>query len=139
MKAAAGQKTLQGFFKLKNAPAVASAGTDGTQAQAQSTAASARQTPPPGGAESNGAASQYKTPTKLPTEQTSKATLTKGSGGLQATSMSTSPGKIFDPVENKESWSKLLGKRVVPKCEHNEPCISLLTKKPGVNCGEWLG
>lgn len=43
---------------------------------------------------------------------------------------------VFDPIENKESWSKLLGKRIVPKCEHNEPCISLLTKKPGVNCGE---
>jgi AP endonuclease-2 len=43
--------------------------------------------------------------------------------------------RVFDPIENKESWSKLLGKRVVPKCEHGEPCISLVTKKPGVNCG----
>ncbi|TLD07034.1 hypothetical protein PgNI_10379 [Pyricularia grisea] len=43
--------------------------------------------------------------------------------------------KVFDPVENKESWSKLLKKRVVPKCEHDEPCISLQTKKPGINCG----
>ncbi|UPK90731.1 hypothetical protein LCI18_001666 [Fusarium solani-melongenae] len=34
-----------------------------------------------------------------------------------------------------ESWSMLLGGRVVPRCEHNEPCISLVTKKPGVNCG----
>ncbi|TLD22079.1 hypothetical protein PspLS_08105 [Pyricularia sp. CBS 133598] len=43
--------------------------------------------------------------------------------------------KVFDPIENKESWSKLLKKRVVPKCEHDEPCISLQTKKPGINCG----
>ncbi|KAG7101251.1 hypothetical protein HYQ46_003218 [Verticillium longisporum] len=43
---------------------------------------------------------------------------------------------VFDPIQVKETWSKLqLGKRVVPKCEHEEPCISLLTKKPGVNCG----
>lgn len=148
MKAAAGQKTLQGFFKPKNAaaPAPASAGTDGRtgtqtqdQAQAQSAAASGRQTPPPGSAESNGAASQDKTPTKLPTEQTNKTMPAKDSSSPKATSMSTStasPGKIFDPIENKESWSKLLGKRVVPKCEHNEPCISLVTKKPGVNCGK---
>ena len=44
--------------------------------------------------------------------------------------------RVFDPIESKESWSKLLGKRVVPRCEHNEPCISLVTKKPGVNCGK---
>ncbi|KAF3007018.1 Class II abasic (AP) endonuclease [Neopestalotiopsis sp. 37M] len=41
---------------------------------------------------------------------------------------------VFDPIESKESWSKILGKRVVPKCEHGEDCISLLTKKPGINC-----
>ncbi len=42
---------------------------------------------------------------------------------------------VFDPIQNKESWSKLLGSRVVPRCEHGEPCITLVTKKPGVNCG----
>jgi hypothetical protein len=42
---------------------------------------------------------------------------------------------VVDPIVAKESWSKLLGKRVVPRCEHNEPCISYTTKKPGVNCG----
>ncbi|KAH8196571.1 hypothetical protein TruAng_009265 [Truncatella angustata] len=46
-----------------------------------------------------------------------------------------SPGRVFDPIEAKESWSKLLGKRVVPKCEHGEDCVSMLTKKPGINCG----
>ena len=42
---------------------------------------------------------------------------------------------IIDPIVSKESWSKLLGKRIAPRCEHNEPCISLVTKKPGINCG----
>lgn len=42
---------------------------------------------------------------------------------------------VIDPIVSKESWSKLLGKRVVPRCDHDEPCISLVTKKPGVNCG----
>ncbi|KAK0712586.1 Endonuclease/exonuclease/phosphatase [Lasiosphaeria miniovina] len=45
--------------------------------------------------------------------------------------------RVFDPIESKESWSKLLGKRVVPKCEHGDDCESLVTKKPGVNCGEY--
>ncbi|KAJ4415824.1 Class II abasic (AP) endonuclease [Neurospora sp. IMI 360204] len=42
---------------------------------------------------------------------------------------------VFDSIQNKESWSKLLGKRVVPKCEHGDDCQSLVTKKPGINCG----
>lgn len=42
---------------------------------------------------------------------------------------------VVDPIIAKESWSKLLSKRVVPRCEHNEPCVSYLTKKPGINCG----
>ncbi|RDA91436.1 hypothetical protein CP533_6287 [Ophiocordyceps camponoti-saundersi (nom. inval.)] len=45
------------------------------------------------------------------------------------------PERVFDPVQAKESWSKLLGKRELPRCEHNEPCISLVTKKAGLNCG----
>ena len=48
---------------------------------------------------------------------------------------------INDPVENKESWSKLFAKPVAPRCEgHDEPCITLLTKKPGINLGRsfWM-
>ena len=48
---------------------------------------------------------------------------------------------VHDPIETKESWSKLLTKPVVPRCEgHDEPCISLLTKKSGINCGRsfWM-
>lgn len=45
-------------------------------------------------------------------------------------------GRVFDPVESKESWSKLLGKKkVAPLCEHGEPCISYVVKKAGINCG----
>ncbi|KAI1741865.1 DNA lyase [Xylaria scruposa] len=42
---------------------------------------------------------------------------------------------VFDPIQAKESWSKLLGKRIVPKCEHGEDCITLVTKKSGMNRG----
>lgn len=47
------------------------------------------------------------------------------------------PAKFIDPIETKESWAKLLGKRVLPKCEHGDDCVSYTTKKPGVNCGKW--
>lgn len=44
--------------------------------------------------------------------------------------------RVFDPIESKESWSKLLGKkRAAPPCEHGEPCISFVTKKAGFNKG----
>lgn len=48
---------------------------------------------------------------------------------------------VHDPVESKESWSKLFTKPAAPRCEgHNEPCITLLTKKPGMNLGRsfWM-
>ncbi|PHH52112.1 DNA-(apurinic or apyrimidinic site) lyase 2 [Ceratocystis fimbriata CBS 114723] len=43
--------------------------------------------------------------------------------------------RVYDPIEAKESWSGLLGNRRPPLCEHNEACVSLKTKKPGMNCG----
>lgn len=51
-------------------------------------------------------------------------------------SEATSSEMVFDPIQNKESWSKILGKRVMPKCEHGEDCISLVTKKQGINRGK---
>lgn len=49
--------------------------------------------------------------------------------------------KIHDPIQAKESWSKLFTKPAAPRCEgHSEPCTSLLTKKSGINCGRsfWI-
>ena len=48
---------------------------------------------------------------------------------------------VHDPIESKESWSKLFSKPVAPRCEgHQEPCVSMLTKKSGMNCGRsfWM-
>jgi AP endonuclease 2 len=41
---------------------------------------------------------------------------------------------------SKSSWGKLFQKPVAPKCEHGEPCKSMLTKKKGENCGRsfWM-
>ena len=48
---------------------------------------------------------------------------------------------VHDPVVSKESWSKLFTKPAAPRCEgHDEPCVSMLTKKSGMNCGRsfWM-
>ncbi|KAG5924180.1 hypothetical protein E4U61_001319 [Claviceps capensis] len=69
-------------------------------------------------------------PSEVATSRPSQRSQNNGPTGVP-----NSPERVFDPIDAKESWSKLLGKRVVPRCEHDEPCISLVTKKPGVNCG----
>ncbi|KAI2675857.1 hypothetical protein CBS147355_6038 [Penicillium roqueforti] len=48
---------------------------------------------------------------------------------------------IIDPIVSKEDWSKLFTKKPVPPCDgHQEPCIRLTTKKPGMNRGRsfWI-
>lgn len=51
----------------------------------------------------------------------------------------TSPEKLIEDeaasVETKKSWNSLFAKPVLPKCQHDEPCKIMLTKKPGVNNG----
>ena len=56
-----------------------------------------------------------------------------------------SPFLVCDPgaaqQASREGWTKLFSKRPPPRCEgHAEPCISLTTKKPGVNRGRqfWM-
>lgn len=41
---------------------------------------------------------------------------------------------------SKQTWGKLFARPIAPKCDHNEPCKTMLTKKPGVNCGRsfWM-
>ncbi|ODH46742.1 hypothetical protein GX48_07142 [Paracoccidioides brasiliensis] len=48
---------------------------------------------------------------------------------------------VHDPIANKESWSRIFTKKPAPRCSgHHEPCISLVTKKAGINCGRsfWI-
>ena len=45
------------------------------------------------------------------------------------------------PSQSVASWSKLFSKPLAPRCEgHDEPCKTMVTKKPGVNCGRsfWM-
>lgn len=135
-----GQRTLQGFFKPK-VQAVATttpSSTDPSRSGNEATKIKTKTTDTPDGLlnrntetlkETNRGAAQASPP---PPASAASAT------SLQHTPprRMPSPDRVFDPIEAKESWSKLLGKRVVPRCEHDEPCISLVTKKAGVNCGK---
>ncbi|KAI6775158.1 hypothetical protein HG530_001916 [Fusarium avenaceum] len=123
-KAATGQRTLQGFFK----PKAPTAQDSKLEAAAASSTPSLTKKP-------TATAKVSASPQQL--SNTPLATLPEGSQptlSLRGNDPDTSD-RVFDPIEAKESWSKLLGKRVAPRCEHSEPCISLTTRKPGVNCG----
>lgn len=122
-KVSPGQKTLQGFFKPKNpTPKKEEEKEDGVLntpvALSPSTKLGADPT------------------TSIPPTDTGQTPSTEIEAGQSP--MVETEEKVFDPIVAKESWSKLLGRRVVPRCEHNEPCISLLTKKPGINCGKYM-
>ncbi|KAG6313176.1 hypothetical protein E4U44_002788 [Claviceps purpurea] len=123
------QKTLKGFFK----PVSSITGPQATPLSLQEpqTNNTARCTP----ANSTSSSSIDRIlaepiPFEVATSRPSQRSQNNGPTGVP-----NSPERVFDPIDAKESWSKLLGKRVVPRCEHDEPCISLVTKKPGVNCG----
>ncbi|KPM36856.1 hypothetical protein AK830_g9715 [Neonectria ditissima] len=120
-KAGAGQRTLQGFFKPK-----------ASTSQPEKPHVVATSEAPPW-------------PTKAPLESArgvpnpqhppSQPSGCHSDPSQTAVANTDTSDRVFDPIEAKESWSRLLGKRVAPRCDHNEPCISLTTKKPGVNCG----
>lgn len=68
--------------------------------------------------------------------QTNNAVAIDEEAGGLANGAEADSKRVFDPVESKESWSKLLGKKkAAPLCEHGEPCISYVVKKAGINCG----
>jgi AP endonuclease-2 len=120
-----GQSNLMGFFKAKvpqsdgaaGSPSILTSGIDG-ESDTTSTATS--------------------DPSTRAQSFTESQNLAMFSNENSPSSKSFDPAQqktIVDPIVAKEGWSKLLGKRKVPRCEHDEPCISLLTKKPGVNLG----
>jgi AP endonuclease-2 len=119
-----GQSSLMGFFKPK---VPLSDGADNqsfsvSAVDGESDTASVATSDPPTPAQS---ASDLQTPAMV-------------SSDLPSPSKAFNPAdqkSVVDPIVAKEGWSKLLGKRTVPRCEHNEPCISLVTKKSGVNAG----
>ncbi|TRX94022.1 hypothetical protein FHL15_005100 [Xylaria flabelliformis] len=108
-----GQSSLMGFFKPKT-----------TQSQTKNSEEELKQ--PTNGLDGTVEGEPSSSFTKL---ETPKTDIDKP----KADSNWADGENVFDPIQAKESWSKLLGKRIVPKCEHGEDCISLVTKKSGMN------
>lgn len=124
-KISAGQTTLKGFFKPVGSALPSTAVLADPEAQSSVAHLPATKNPPSTKRSSDKLTSKEFVPpiSEQPVHDSFIGTAPK------------SPDRVFDPIQAKESWSKLLGKRVVPRCEHDEPCISLVTKKPGVNRG----
>ncbi|PWY79412.1 DNA lyase Apn2 [Aspergillus sclerotioniger CBS 115572] len=132
----AGQKSLKGFFKPKNVPV-------------NQTSESPTKPPSPVTVLPSASLCKPITPTdhRQQTDKQISATIAReptGDLNQPVSATSTTPKEddtIIDPIVSKEDWSKLFTKKRAPKCEgHQEYCISLTTKKPGVNCGRsfWI-
>jgi AP endonuclease 2 len=118
------QRSLMGFFKPKASDTNLNKGGDAVDREptpTQSGAPSEREVTPQGKKEAG--------------ESVNKPDLESWLGDNSKIDRQSSD-RVFDPIESKESWSKLLGKRKVPKCEHGEDCQILTTKKAGINCGK---
>ncbi|KAJ5668009.1 uncharacterized protein N7477_006579 [Penicillium maclennaniae] len=117
----AGQKSLIGFFKPKS--------DEGASPKKKSIVfnshiTQAASNPPPPGPTSD----MPTLPSGPPSAQSSPSKL-------------RSDDSVIDPIVSKEDWTKLFTKKPVPRCEsHQEPCVSLTTKKPGMNRGRsfWI-
>lgn len=107
-----GQQSLKGFFMSKSTPT------------------NSCDTP---------AASVVRTPAEEPTT----AETMDGTSESVAPPPAKSELSVEDQAASfasKQTWGKLFAKPIAPKCEHDEPCKTMLTKKPGVNCGRsfWM-
>jgi len=141
-----GQQSLKGFFRPKSVPIVETQAaeepqkdnkTDGPILQPSAEILEAKQFQ----ASHDGAASLPSSINSTPRDATTPARMI----GLHSNGNSPLAARndeyVHDPVESKESWSKLFMKPAAPRCEgHDEPCITLLTKKPGMNLGRsfWM-
>ncbi|KAJ5299408.1 hypothetical protein N7476_010965 [Penicillium atrosanguineum] len=116
---AAGQKSLMGFFKPKSGEGASPKKNSIVHNPGIAPAASHLPEPTPDiPTTSTGPPSAQSSPTKLRTDDS-----------------------LIDPIVSKEDWTKLFTKKPVPRCEsHQEPCVSLTTKKPGMNRGRafWI-
>lgn len=112
-----GQQSLKGFFALKTPPAAAAKvepiEADLSQAKAKS-----------------GVEDEVTTTTEIVAAATMKTPTT------------TTPS-LEDEAATftaKQTWGKLFSRPIAPECEHSEPCKTMVTKKPGANCGRsfWM-
>ncbi|KAJ6115057.1 hypothetical protein N7486_000835 [Penicillium sp. IBT 16267x] len=134
----AGQKTLKGFFKPR-AVGSSSASQSPTNPSPVSTFS-------PDAGKSSSRSCAIDDSSMAEATQTTESPLDTAAASTWNSSIPPSPIKhdhdmVIDPIVSKEDWSKLFTKKPVPRCDsHEEPCISLTTKKPGMNRGRafWI-
>ncbi|KAF3403851.1 hypothetical protein F1880_010170 [Penicillium rolfsii] len=140
--AAAGQKTLKGFFKPKPVGGSASSKSplDSTKCNNQSSY------------DGTSSPSKNRTNTSLITNTAGTTfqpfepgadthSSTAATSSTQSSPSKSQPDTFIDPIVSKEDWNKLFTKKPAPRCDsHQEPCVSLTTKKPGMNRGRafWI-
>lgn len=145
-----GQQSLMGFFKSKgvvtDSTVTVSVTTEQPTAKETVTTAAPSLAP---AAEIDDANQAQHIKTKYPSPTTTPLTQSPSKAPKHPNQCPSTPSPrstiyqatVHDQIESKESWSKLFTKPAAPRCEgHNEPCITLLTKKSGVNCGRsfWM-
>ncbi|KAE8139660.1 Endonuclease/exonuclease/phosphatase [Aspergillus pseudotamarii] len=131
------QRTLKGFFKPKGAVSSQISETETPDTPVQATECSSGPLPVSSTISRPGEQKDQQSIRSVPAASTSNV----NSSRPAASSASQDSETVIDPIVSKEDWSKLFAKKPVPMCEgHQEPCISLSTKKPGINCGRsfWI-
>lgn len=131
------QSSLKGFFKPKTSVAITSQEEQEDAGGNDVTAATSSQSQPPSQSSpaNNLAPPIFQTDIPAAASAEGSGTITGHTNGDGEAAVDAD--RVFDPIESKESWSKLLGKkRAPPLCEHEEPCVSYVTKKPGLNTGK---
>ncbi|CAG7915604.1 unnamed protein product [Penicillium olsonii] len=133
-----GQKTLKGFFKPKGVddgeyaiPHLASAGSEASHFSSGASGLS----------EETQGTSHTDSWGSPDFENDNSNKRQRGERDQSAVDASPTEDSVVDPIVSKEDWSKLFTKKRVPSCDgHQEPCISLTTKKPGMNHGRlfWI-
>ncbi|KAL9623120.1 MAG: hypothetical protein Q9160_002634 [Pyrenula sp. 1 TL-2023] len=133
-----GQKSLKGFFTSRAPAKSPDASNNSTEKQSVNHKEDKKATPPPPSPPQPASHSSKTSP--APSQEARPA-------NPPSTSTTTSPSRptalqptVSDPIATKESWGKLFVRPSVPRCEHGEPCKTMLTKKAGVNCGRsfWM-
>ena len=115
-----GQKSLKGFFKSQNTAPASDTARDNDRKPATT------------------ATTATTTTTTTTTTTPAATTSTARDDDCPAGDSKTAPR--VDRTASKENWTRLFTKSP-PRCEgHEEPCISLTTKKAGINCGRqfWI-
>lgn len=135
-----GQKSLKGFFKPKSRDGVDDTFSpeDTSTVRAASSNDAASSPSKNGAAPSSTLAAGISQP---PDPSSENLTPPVAPSSAQFSPSRSETDNVIDPIVSKEDWSKLFTKKPVPLCDsHQEPCISLTTKKPGMNRGRafWI-